>query len=64
MLDALETLKKQYQIDQVLVVADSAMIDQSNQEFILQTPGLDYICLLYTSPSPRDRQKSRMPSSA
>ena len=23
-----------------------------------------YICLLYTSPSPRDRQKSRMPSSA
>ena len=31
--------------------------------------GVDYIeggwpCLLYTSPSPRDRQKSRMPSSA
>ena len=25
---------------------------------------LDSICLLYTSPSPRDRQKSRMPSSA
>ena len=25
-------------------------------------PGVD--CLLYTSPSPRDRQKSRMPSSA
>ena len=25
---------------------------------------LFYICLLYTSPSPRDRQKSRMPSSA
>ena len=24
----------------------------------------DIICLLYTSPSPRDRQKSRMPSSA
>ena len=23
-----------------------------------------YGCLLYTSPSPRDRQKSRMPSSA
>ena len=31
-----------------------------------QTPGvtLPYGCLLYTSPSPRDRQKSRMPSSA
>ena len=25
---------------------------------------LSVICLLYTSPSPRDRQKSRMPSSA
>ena len=24
----------------------------------------DGLCLLYTSPSPRDRQKSRMPSSA
>ena len=28
---------------------------------ILENNGL---CLLYTSPSPRDRQKSRMPSSA
>ena len=26
--------------------------------------GISMICLLYTSPSPRDRQKSRMPSSA
>ena len=25
---------------------------------------ISYDCLLYTSPSPRDRQKSRMPSSA
>ena len=25
---------------------------------------IDKACLLYTSPSPRDRQKSRMPSSA
>ena len=29
------------------------------------SPALQYMgCLLYTSPSPRDRQKSRMPSSA
>ena len=28
------------------------------------TQPLRWICLLYTSPSPRDRQKSRMPSSA
>ena len=26
--------------------------------------GMYSLCLLYTSPSPRDRQKSRMPSSA
>ena len=32
---------------------------------ILTDIALDpYTCLLYTSPSPRDRQKSRMPSSA
>ena len=24
----------------------------------------NYICLLYTSPSPRDKRQSRMPSSA
>ena len=30
----------------------------------LRCGGLDFPCLLYTSPSPRDRQKSRMPSSA
>ena len=29
-----------------------------------QLAGGTWICLLYTSPSPRDRQKSRMPSSA
>ena len=29
-----------------------------------ETPALHARCLLYTSPSPRDRQKSRMPSSA
>ena len=29
-----------------------------------QTDGQDEACLLYTSPSPRDRTRSRMPSSA
>ena len=33
-------------------------------EEILKKTGQVNICLLYTSPSPRDRQKSRMPSSA
>ena len=30
----------------------------------MRRAGLDYHCLLYTSPSPRDRTRSRMPSSA
>ena len=30
--------------------------------FVVKRKSID--CLLYTSPSPRDRQKSRMPSSA
>ena len=34
-------------------------IDRVNIGFVRS-----HICLLYTSPSPRDRQKSRMPSSA
>ena len=36
----------------------------SNRKPTRQENSLYIICLLYTSPSPRDRQKSRMPSSA
>ena len=35
---------------------------EANQKDICNKP--PRICLLYTSPSPRDRQKSRMPASA
>ena len=39
--------------------------DKSRTYFDAITQSYKYItCLLYTSPSPRDRQKSRMPSSA
>ena len=40
-------------------VVDGVWLGNLNGGF---TP--DVFCLLYTSPSPRDRQKSRMPSSA
>ena len=43
------------------LVADEATIMSSIQT---TSPGSHNACLLYTSPSPRDRQKSRMPSSA
>ena len=43
-------------------------MDQDMQQYLdkaeVLIEALTYICLLYTSPSPRDRQKSRMPSSA
>ena len=33
-------------------------------EYNIDSQTITFTCLLYTSPSPRDRQKSRMPSSA
>ena len=36
----------------------------SSHGLLLMHEMLHWACLLYTSPSPRDRQKSRMPSSA
>ena len=38
--------------------------DQNGSDKTGSDVGDDNGCLLYTSPSPRDRQKSRMPSSA
>ena len=50
---------------------NSKDISSTNLDEEMRQSYLDYAmsvivssCLLYTSPSPRDRQKSRMPSSA
>ena len=43
---------------------DKLDIFEEHFENALGTFALVKNCLLYTSPSPRDRQKSRMPSSA
>ena len=51
-------------------IGGSAMLSgkQYSDNFREKTPVVAKVlqnsCLLYTSPSPRDRQKSRMPSSA
>ena len=37
---------------------------KSSFQIALMNLGASFICLLYTSPSPRDRSLSRMPSSA
>ena len=50
-----------------LVLADGAEGQSDNRTALYirdSNPKVEVACLLYTSPSPRDRQKSRMPSSA
>ena len=45
----------------------SGYLDKNLTDNIKRVPGVGevtYFCLLYTSPSPRDRTRSRMPSSA
>ena len=39
-------------------------LDQTSLTQALDNKIIDKACLLYTSPSPRDRTRSRMPSSA
>ena len=41
-------------------IGDTAITEMTE----LGQQGLEQTCLLYTSPSPRDRTRSRMPSSA
>ena len=54
--------------DQPFFISDSIKIRGDTNNIMWQKERLLNIaidsCLLYTSPSPRDRQKSRMPSSA
>ena len=48
-------------------VRDDAIIATGRSDYPNQVNnliGFPYICLLYTSPSPRDKRQSRMPSSA
>ena len=40
-------------------------IEEAKEEAVVETESTEQeTCLLYTSPSPRDRTRSRMPSSA
>ena len=38
--------------------------EEMNRIVVIEFPSMEQACLLYTSPSPRDRTRSRMPSSA
>ena len=48
----------------VHMIVPGGGISPGGQRWIAARPNFFLPCLLYTSPSPRDRQKSRMPSSA
>ena len=60
----LELLKllAEHDVVRVKVANDYSDVEAMCEADLLVTYTCD--CLLYTSPSPRDRQKSRMPSSA
>eukprot|EP01017_Pseudomicrothorax_dubius_P049089 TRINITY_DN9070_c0_g1_i3.p1 TRINITY_DN9070_c0_g1~~TRINITY_DN9070_c0_g1_i3.p1 ORF type:complete len:197 (+),score=41.34 TRINITY_DN9070_c0_g1_i3:96-686(+) len=64
---SLEKLKKKYNITEDLTPEkEEELLERFPylREYLLTNLSQDKCCLLYTSPSPRDRQKSRMPSSA
>ena len=44
------------------IVVGSYGLPKDTERYVIKGQGL--ICLLYTSPSPRDKRQSRMPSSA
>ena len=51
-------------VHEVIEVRDHTDYRECTDKLEIPEGGHILICLLYTSPSPRDRQKSRMPSSA
>eukprot|EP00828_Plagiopyla_frontata_P020791 TRINITY_DN26674_c0_g1_i1.p1 TRINITY_DN26674_c0_g1~~TRINITY_DN26674_c0_g1_i1.p1 ORF type:complete len:117 (-),score=20.52 TRINITY_DN26674_c0_g1_i1:48-398(-) len=62
------SIKNRYYSSQRSLAQKVQQVQEHNKKlpYILQARGFikNKSCLLYTSPSPRDRQKSRMPSSA
>ena len=50
--------------DVILTLDDNEVNDDNGLRFVLATLKPGSVCLLYTSPSPRDQRGSRMPSSA
>eukprot|EP01017_Pseudomicrothorax_dubius_P016809 TRINITY_DN19011_c0_g1_i1.p2 TRINITY_DN19011_c0_g1~~TRINITY_DN19011_c0_g1_i1.p2 ORF type:complete len:138 (+),score=59.57 TRINITY_DN19011_c0_g1_i1:95-508(+) len=59
-----DQLGKQGELLKGLGVMIEKEAEDTKQEKPLESNSSKQTCLLYTSPSPRDRQKSRMPSSA
>ena len=63
LIAAIQMIADDHEIGRVeisVAIVDDPTIRQLNQQYLQH----DYDCLLYTSPSPRDKRQSRMPSSA
>ena len=74
-IELLASIAREYKSRRVrwVIIGDNNYGEGSSREHAAMTPrylgccaviAKSFACLLYTSPSPRDRQKSRMPSSA
>ena len=59
-----EKVKGKVNLKEIANVKQFLVNPELIKELIEVIDAADMPCLLYTSPSPRDRQKSRMPSSA
>ena len=65
-----QQIRKIYAIGNALGIVERGNEDDDLHALVSALTGKDsvkaltYTCLLYTSPSPRDRTRSRMPSSA
>ena len=66
--EEMQSASKELKFEEAARLRDEiSMLESLDRRGELDThaqPEVFYVCLLYTSPSPRDRQKSRMPSSA
>ena len=64
-LELAQKLRK-YESQNVTYTADDWPVfwDRADGTNVWDADGNRYVCLLYTSPSPRDKRQSRMPSSA
>ena len=53
-----------HELESIIDIFDDSVVENKNMGVVIHRLARIKTCLLYTSPSPRDRTRSRMPSSA
>ena len=64
LINALKTNAEKRKNELDIIALGGERMREAGAELISNTSSIGAICLLYTSPSPRDQRGSRMPSSA